>query len=412
MTSAPAGTGDAAVAFDPFEPGFVESPYRQYARLRVHDPVHWSELLQGWVLTRHDDVVALLRDPAVSVELANARATAVVELQRERQARSRRPSDTLVLRDDPDHNRLRKLLQRPFGPRPVEQLRPMITARVEAAMADLAPRGAMDVIGDFAYPLPVAIFNEMLGLPDEDAPRVRSWIQAVARMLDPVLDEDEHARCQALMDEMYDYLDEQIEAKRAAPADDVLTALVQAEEDGDRLTRDELVAQVVTLYVAGHEPTMSLIGNGLLALLRQPDQLALLRGRPDLLVNAVNELLRYDGPNQFVRRIAAQPLALGDRTIAPGDVIYAGVGAANRDPARWPAPDRVQVDRPDASHHVQFGSGVHHCLGAHLARLQAEVALGALVFGLDDMALAGEPVWSERMVIRGLQSLPLTYRPD
>jgi cytochrome P450 len=411
VTSAPAGTGDAAVAFDPFEPGFVESPYRQYARLRVHDPVHWSELLQGWVLTRHDDVVALLRDPAVSVELANARATAVVELQRERQARSRRPSDTLVLRDDPDHNRLRKLLQRPFGPRPVEQLRPMITARVEAAMADLAPRGAMDVIGDFAYPLPVAIFNEMLGLPDEDAPRVRSWIQAVARMLDPVLDEDEHARCQALMDEMYDYLDEQIEAKRAAPADDVLTALVQAEEDGDRLTRDELVAQVVTLYVAGHEPTMSLIGNGLLALLRQPDQLALLRARPDLLVNAVNELLRYDGPNQFVRRIAVQPLALGDRTIAPGDVIYAGVGAANRDPARWPAPDRVQVDRPDASHHVQFGSGVHHCLGAHLARLQAEVALGALVFGLDDMALAGEPVWSERMVIRGLQSLPLTYRP-
>jgi cytochrome P450 len=411
VTSAPAGTGDAAVAFDPFEPGFVESPYRQYARLRVHDPVHWSELLQGWVLTRHDDVVALLRDPAVSVELANARASAVVELQRERQARSRRPSDTLVLRDDPDHNRLRKLLQRPFGPRPVEQLRPMITARVGAAMADLAPRGAMDVIGDFAYPLPVAIFNEMLGLPDEDGPRVRSWIQAVARMLDPVIDEDEHARCQALMDEMYDYLDEQIEAKRAAPADDVLTALVQAEEDGDRLTRDELVAQVVTLYVAGHEPTMSLIGNGLLALLRQPDQLALLRARPDLLVNAVNELLRYDGPNQFVRRIAVQPLALGDRTIAPGDVIYAGVGAANRDPARWPAPDRVQVDRPDASHHVQFGSGVHHCLGAHLARLQAEVALRALVFGLDDMALAGEPVWSERMVIRGLQSLPLTYRP-
>jgi cytochrome P450 len=230
-------------------------------------------------------------------------------------------------------------------------------------------------------------------------------------MLDPVLDDDEHARCQVLMGEMYDYLDGQIEAKRAAPADDVLTALVQAEDDGDRLTRDELVAQVVTLYVAGHEPTMSLIGNGLLALLRQPDQLALLRDRPDLLANAVNELLRYDGPNQFVRRIAVQPLTLGDRSIAPGDVIYAGVGAANRDPARWPEADRVQVDRHDAAHHVQFGSGVHHCLGAHLARLQAEVALGALVFGLDDVALAGEPLWSERMVIRGLQSLPVTYRP-
>lgn len=406
MTAAPTGS----VAFDPFEPGFVESPYEQYRRLREHDPVHWSELLEGWVLTRFDDVVAVLRDPTVSVELDNARSTGVVEVHRARQRRSGRPSDTLVLRDDPDHQRLRKLLQRPFGPRPVEALRGMVTARVDAAMADLAPRGAMDVIGDFAYPLPVAIFNEMLGLPDEDAPRVRAWIWAVARMLDPVLDDDEHARCQALMDDMYAYVADQIEAKRRAPADDMLTALVQAEEDGDRLTRDELVAQVVTLYVAGHEPTMALVGNGLLALLRQPDQLALLRSRPDLLPNAVNELARFDGPNQFVRRIAVEPMMLGDRTIPAGDVLYLAVGAANHDPARWPEPDRVRVDRPDAGQHVQFGSGIHHCLGAHLARLQAEVALGALVLRLDDVALAGDPVWSERMVLRGLQRLPVTYR--
>ena len=409
-----AGTEPAAdgrgVAFDPFEDGFVASPYEQYARLRTHDPVHWSPLLQGWVLTRHDDVVAVLRDPTVSVELDNARGTDVVELQRERQSRSGRPSDTLVLRDDPDHNRLRKLLQQPFGPRPVEALRAMITDRVDRALSELAPRGAMDVIADFAYPLPVAIFNDMLGLPDEDAPRVRAWIQAVARMLDPVLDDDEYARCQALMDEMYEYLDGQVEAKRRSPADDVLTALVQAEEDGDRLSRNELVAQVVTLYVAGHEPTMSLIGNGLLALLRQPDQLALLRARPELLPNAVNELLRYDGPNQFVRRIATQPMRIGGRDVGVGDVLYPCVGAANRDPERWDEPDLVRIDRADAAHHVQFGSGVHHCLGSHLARLQAEVALGALVRRLDDVALDGEPVWSERMVIRGLQSLPVTYR--
>jgi cytochrome P450 len=398
------------VAFDPFEPGFVESPYGQYARLRAQDPVHWSELLQGWVLTRHDDVVALLRDPDISVELDNARPSDVVDQQRERQARTGRTSDTLVLRDDPDHNRLRKLLQRPFGPRPVEALRAMVSERVDGYMADLAGRDGMDVIGDFAYPLPVAVFNDVLGLPDEDAPRVRTWIAAVARMLDPVIDDEEHARCNVLMNEMYDYLDTQIEAKRRAPADDVLTALVQAEEDGDRLTGDELVGQVVTLYVAGHEPTMSLIGNGLLALLRHPAQLALVRSRPDLLPNAVNELLRYDGPNQFVRRIAVQPYTIDDTTIAPGDVIYAAVGAANRDPARWDDPDAVHVDRADAAHHVQFGSGIHHCLGAHLARLQAEVALGALLFRLDDVALAGAPRWSERMVIRGLQYLPITYR--
>jgi cytochrome P450 len=401
----------APIAFDPGEPGFVASPYEQYRRLREHDPVHWSELLEGWVLTRHDDVVAVLRDPSVSVELDNARATGVVDLQRRRQARSGRSSDTVVLRDDPDHARLRRLLQRPFGPRPVETLRAMVTARVDAAMAELGPRGAMDVVGDFAYPLPVAVFNEMLGLPDEDAPRVREWIWAVARLLDPVVDDDEHARCQALMDEMYEYLIVEIERKRRSPADDVLTALVLAEDGGDRLSRDELVAQVVTLYVAGHEPTMSLIGTGLLALLRQPEQLALLRARPELMPNAVNELLRYDGPNQFVRRIARQPIALDSRVIAGGDMVYACVGAANRDPERWDGPDAVRIDRADAAHHVQFGAGIHHCLGAHMARLQAEVALGALVFRLDDLALAGEPAWSERMVIRGLQRLPVTYRP-
>jgi cytochrome P450 len=169
------------------------------------------------------------------------------------------------------------------------------------------------------------------------------------------------------------------------------------------------VAQVVTLYVAGHEPTMAVIGTGLLALLRDPDQLARLRAEPALVANAVHELLRYDGPNQFVRRIAVRPLALGDRDIAPGDVLYAGIGAANRDPARWgPDAGRVRVDRPDAAQHVQFGQGIHRCLGAHLARLQAEVALGALV-RLDGLAVAGEPEWSDRMVLRSLQRLPVTF---
>jgi cytochrome P450 len=406
-TAQAAGKG---VAFDPFEPGFVDSPYEQYARLRAVDPVHWSGLLEGWVLTRHDDVAALLRDPTVSSDLDNASPTGVVSLQRERQARGGRRSDTLVLRDDPDHNRLRKLLQKPFGPRPVEGLRRMVSARVDTAIAQLAPRGAMDVIADFAYPLPVGMFCEMLGLPDEDTPRVREWIRAVARMLDPVLDDDEYHRCNQLMNELYSYLEGQIEAKRRAPADDVLTELVHAEDDGDRLTRDELVAQLVTLYVAGHEPTTALVGNGLLALLRQPEQLALLRARPDLLPNAVHELLRYDGPNQFVRRIAVEAITFGTARIVPGDVIYVGIGAANRDPDRWTESDRVRVDRDDAARHLQFGAGVHMCLGSHLARLQAEVMLGALVYGLDDVALAGDPVWSDRMVLRGLQHLPITYR--
>jgi cytochrome P450 len=412
MTSAAesaAGSAGDEVRFDPFEPGFIESPHGQYARLRAADPVHWSELLEGWVLTRYDDCFSLLRDTSISVDLDKAAPTRTVEMQRERQARSDRDTDTLVLRDDPDHQRLRKLMQRPFGPRPVEGLRAMVADRVDQALDELAPRGAMDVVADFAYPLPVGIFNDMLGLPADDSPRIQAWIGAVARLLDPVIPDEEHDELQRLMDELYDYLRDQAEAKRAEPSDDVLSALVHAEEEGDRLSHSELVAQLVTLYVAGHEPTTTLIGNGLLSLLRHPDQLALLRSRPELLPNAAHELLRYDGPNQFVRRIATQPLHLGDRRIAPGDVLYPCLAAANRDPARWDDADAVRVERADASQHLQFGSGVHTCLGTHVARLIAELALGALLTRLPDIELTAEPEFSDRMVLRSVRTLPIRW---
>src|SRR5262245_21510507 len=400
--------------FDPSEPGFVAWPYPQYDRLRAADPVHWSPLVEGWVLTRHADVAAVLRDPNVSVELDRATPTPLVARALARQEIMGRGFETLVLLDDPDHQRLRRLMQGPFGPRSVERLRATVARRVDAALDELAGRGSMDVIGDFAYPLPVAVVNDMLGLPEEDAPRMRAWINAVARVLDPVVDEAEYERCLRLVVEWIEYVVGRIEAKRRTPGDDALTALVEAEEDGDRLTRDELIAQVTTLYVAGHEPTMAEVGNGLLALLHHPDQLARLRAEPDLLPGAVHELMRYDGPNQFLRRIALAPLSLGEgegaRTIAAGDVIYVGVAAANRDPVRWPDPDRVLIDRPDAAQHLQFGGGIHHCLGHQVGRLMAEVALGALVRRLDGVALAGEPTWSDRMVLRGLQRLPITYR--
>ena len=403
---------DRPVAFDPFEPGFVESPYDQYGRLRAHDPVHWSELLGGWVLTRYDDVVGLLRDPTISVNLDFAQPTPLVLEHRERQKVSGREPNSIVLRDEPDHGRLRRLLQPSFGPRAIETLRGMVQQRVDAALADLLPRGEMDVIADFAYPLPVGIFCEMFGIPEEDSPQFRQWVQGVAKTLDPVMDEDERNRCLELHDEMYRYLEGQVEEKRRRPGDDVMTALVHAEDDGDRLTRDELVAQLVTLYVAGHEPTTALVGNGLLALLRQPDQLALLREQPDLVSAAVVELLRYDGPNQFVRRIAVHEMQVGERAVEAGHVLYACVGAANRDPARWgDDADVVRVTRPDAAQHVQFGSGIHACLGAHLARLQAEIALGALISRLAEVELAGEPEWSARMVLRGLQRLPVRFSP-
>jgi len=399
-----------SLTFDPFEPGYVESPYEQYARLRAADPVHWSDLLEGWVLTRYDDVTHILREPTISVELDNAKPTAFVEAERTRMAANNRKIDTLVLRDDPDHARLRKLMQQPFGIRAIDALREMVCLRIDAALDALAGRGEMDVISDFAYPLPVAVFCEMLGIPDEDSRQFRDWTAAVARNLDPVLAEDERVENLRLLGEMEDYLADLADEKRRRPADDIMTQLVQAEEEGERLTRDELVAQLVTLYVAGHEPTTSLIGTGMRALIEHPDQLAMLEADQSLFPNAVNEFLRWDGPNQFVRRVATEPIVLAGGTIEPGQVIYCGVGAANRDPERWGDDvDEVHIDRPDAAHHLQFGMGVHSCLGAHLARLQAELALRALTTRLCDIELAGAPVWSERMVLRGLQNLPVSF---
>jgi cytochrome P450 len=398
--------------FDPFEDGFAAWPYDQYRRLREHDPVHWSELLGGWVLTRYDDVANVLRDPTVSSELEKAKPSAALDFTRMRAETRDLANTTLVLLDDPRHARLRRLMQAPFTARAIERLRASIERRVAHAIDVVSARGAMELISDFAYPLPVGVFCEMLGFPDEDGPRFREWTAAVARSLDLVIDEVEYERCIGLLTEMEEYLASVAAQKRAEPADDELSALVHAEVDGERLEDGELVAQLVTLYVAGHEPTTALIGNAIAHLLDHPDQLARLHAHPELVTTAVHEFLRYDGPNQFLRRIALQPMTIGDRAVEPGDVLYLGVGAANHDPQRFgPDADRLDITRADAAAHVQFGGGIHHCLGAHLARVQAEVALRALLGELHDLRADGDVAWSGRMTLRSVARVPIAYRP-
>jgi cytochrome P450 len=397
--------------FDPFEAGYDVWPYDQYRRLREADPVHWSDLLSGWMLTRYDDVNRVLRDHTVSSDLARAKPSPVVDLWMSRRRTRDGDGMTLVLTDEPDHGRLRKLLQPSFTPRAIERLRDSITQRVDRYMAELTRRGAMELIGDFAYPLPVEVFCEMLGIPDEAGPRFREWTAAVARSLDLVISDEDYDACMVLLDEMERYLSDVTDDKRGRPGDDILSGLLQAEVDGDRLSHGELIAQLVTLYVAGHEPTTALVGNGMAALLAHPQQLAHLQAHPEIVPAAVAELLRYDGPNQFVRRVAVEPMRFGDRVVEPGDVLYLGVGAANHDPAQWgDDADELRVDRPDAAQHVQFGGGIHHCLGAHLARLQAEIALTALLTRLDDLRLAGQVTWSGRTTLRSVATVPLTFR--
>jgi cytochrome P450 len=409
----------APATFDPLEDGFVEWPYDQYRRLRAEAPVHRSELLHGWVVTRYADVNAILRDPSVSSVIDNAEPTPATVAEIQRRDGAVRGGRTLVLLDDPDHARLRKLIAQPFRPREVERLsqlvRDRVAARVDALVAEHG-RGTpveIDLIADFAYPLPVEIFCQLLGIPEEDHPVFRFWVNCIARNLDPVMDAAERDQLTAATDDMYGFLEELVVAKRGREADDVLSGLVHAEQDG--LTHEELRAQIMTLYVAGHEPTAGLVGNGMLALLGFPDQWAALRADRSLLRNAVAELLRYDGPNQFVRRIAMRDMAFatpaGAVTVPARSVIYASPGSANRDGSHWGATvDRVDITREDAAGHLQFGAGIHACLGSHLARLQAEVMFTAILDRFEDIELAGEPVWSTRMVIRGLNQLPVRVR--
>lgn len=408
---------DEPAMFDPLADGFVEWPYDQYRRLRAEDPIHRSELLHGYCVTRFADVNAILRDASVSSEIDNATPTPLTVDEVRRRDESALGGRTLVLLDDPAHAQLRKLVMKPFRPREVEGVRDLVEERVRVRVDQLvADRGAgpieLDLIEDFAYPLPVEIFCQMLGIPEEDHPIFRFWVNCIARSLDPVMGAEERLALMGHIDEMHQFLEAMVADKRGRDDDDVLSDLIHAQEDGQSLTHEELMAQIMTLYVAGHEPTAGLVGNGMLALLRQPDQWALLQSDRSLLRNAVSELLRYDGPNQFVRRIATRDLHFetpgGRETIPAGSVIYASPASANRDETRWgPTVDEVDLTRADAGQHLQFGGGVHACLGSHLARLQAEAMFSALLDRFDGIELAGDPVWSTRMVIRGLNQLPV-----
>ena len=320
------GTGSqlvsAATVFDPLAPGYADSPYEQYERLRDDDPVHRSELLQGWVVTRFDDVGRLLRDPTASSDIHNATPTPLTVMELEQLSEQPRAARTVVLMDDPDHARVRALMAEPFRPREIEKLRARVTDRVDDAFDRLrekygSGRIEFDLVGEFAYPLPVEIFSEMLGMPEEDNPRFRYWTQCVARAVDPVMSATEREECLRGLDEMYAYLEQQAEHKRAAPADDLMSALVHAEIDGERLSQEDLIAQLVTLYMAGHEPTASLVAAGTLALLRAPDQMARLQADRSLLRNAISrapalrrpESLRaphHDPPDRPERHRAAR----------------------------------------------------------------------------------------------------------
>jgi cytochrome P450 len=404
-----AATESEPVAFNPFEPGYFDDPYRQYAVLRDRDPVHHSPL-EVWILFRYDDVVRVLRDPTLSVQIDNAAPTARTQMFMEQAPDAReRGAHSILNIDPPDHTRLRRLVSKAFTPKMVQNLRPRVEALVDEALDDMAARGRADVIGDLAFPLPFTVISEMLGMPEGNRDEVRGWSHTLTKTLDPILTTDEVQAALAAADNMLAHVQNVLAWKREHPSDDLLSGLLAAEDEGDRLTEEELLDQVILLYIAGHETTVNLIGNATLALLGHPAELAKLRTDPELDGNAVEELLRYDSPVQFSRRITLDDLDVDGTTIPACSFVLTCLGSANHDSDRWgPTADALDLTRADAGHHMSFGNGIHHCLGSSLARVEAQVAIGTLVRRFPGLELAGAPERNGRVVLRGLEALPVT----
>jgi len=397
---------------DPGVEGYFEDPYAHLASLREQAAVHWSEAIRSWVVTRYDDVHRLSRDRSLLGSVGTLDPVATLTGQPSEAHRRRRIDKTMTRRDGEDHRRLRRLVSLVFTPKAVSSWRARADRIVDELLAEAADKGAIDVMLEFALPLPVQIISEMLGMPAGDFDHLREWSRLLTRGLDPAITDEEDEAATAAGQAMFDYVGQVVADKRRHPGDDILTALIQAEEAGDRLDTEEIQAQVMTLYVAGHETTANLIGNGLTHLFRDPDQMDILRADPGLDANAVEEVLRYDSPAQFTRRVNVEPLEVGGVTIPAGSLLTLALGSANRDPRKWgPTADVLDVARPGANEHVSFGGGSHFCLGNALARLETQAALPELVRRFPRMApVSTEPDWMHRITLRGVETLPVVLR--
>jgi cytochrome P450 len=404
-----APTAARPLLLDPLAADYFADPYDQLGALREQTPVHWSDLLGSYVVLRYEDVHRLSRAASLTGSITTGRPT-VTAVTAEAPARMGRTDKMMIRRDGADHIRLRRLVSKVFTPRAVQRWREESESIVERQLAAAAEQGEIDVIADYALPLPAQIISGMLGIPRDDIVRLRDWSQTVVTNLEPLTSPERQETIDAAARAMLGYLEELIGDKRAHPGDDILTALVQAEEAGDCLDDEEVQAQVMLLYIAGHETTVNLIGNGMTDLFRFPDQLDRMRTDPSLDANAVEEVLRFDSPAQFTRRVNHEPLEIGDVTIPEGSLVTLALSAANRDPRKWgPTAGALDIARPRANEHVSFGGGPHFCLGASLARMEGQIALPRLVRRFPRMQpVHTEPAWSHRMMLRGVDSLPVT----
>jgi cytochrome P450 len=405
-----AETDEALDRIPLFSHEMAQDPFPIYHWLRAADPVHWSDRFNAWIVTSFDAVAAGLND----VRLSSDRAAYLQEMAGSPELEpffaflSRR----MIFADPPKHTRLRGLVSQAFTPHVVEALRPHVQQLVDGFLDAVRDRGQMDLIRDFAFPLPATVIAELLGVPPEDRDRLKKWSDdfVVFFSTHPANIRLEQYR-QALQSvrEMTDYFRAATARARTGPRACLLKTMELAEEQGDRLSEGELIANANLLLAAGHETTTHLIGNSILALLRQPEQLRKVRDEPSLVPGAVEELLRYCGPVQSTNRLAKEDVPLGGKAIRRGQFVFLFLAAANRDPAHFPDPDRLDVTRP-AHKHLAFGLGHHFCLGAPLARLEAQIAVPTILRRLPDLRLASDRLeYQENFNLHGLKALPLAF---
>ena len=407
----------STTGIDLLTPERVADPYPVFAELRSRQPVFYNEHYRAWFIHRHHDLLAALKDPRFSSD----RIRPVFEHKlTESQRRERAPTyrilgEWMVFRDPPDHTRLRKLVSRAFTPRAISEWRPRIIEVTDSLIADVAPRGRMDVISDFAYPLPAVVIAEMMGVPASDRDLFKGWSDDLMVLVFGARGvEGRRRRAQNGLLELSEYLGGLVRRFRAAPAENLIHTLIRAQEGDDTLTDDEIVGTCILLLFGGHETTTNLIGNGLHALLAHPDQLERLRTNHDgeYLRAATEEILRFDGPSKMQVRMAASDVDVGDQMIRRHEMVYLVQAAANRDPDVFADPDRFDLER-NPSDHLGFGFGLHYCLGAAVARLEGSIALDALVRRLPDLRAGPEPAeWHPTLISRGMDSFCVSYTPS
>jgi len=408
MTSVTSADADALLAELVATPEGRADPYPRYATLQSRAPVHQS-MFGFWALSRYDDCQQLLRHSGVGKDFSGAAASmGLTDAQSAEQARFRSDHSNMLLADPPDHTRLRGLATRAFTPRTVETLRPRVLALVDDLLEGFGS-GEVDVMDALAFPLPVTVIGEMVGVPVEDRAGLRPLVRAVTAVLELAVTPEAMAAASVADATLTDYFAGLVAERRARPQDDLLSLLIEAEDKGDQLSERELISTAILLFAAGFETTTHLLGNGLLALLRHPYELTRLRDDRSLVRPAVEELLRYDSPVQLAARTAYEDLSIDGHEIASGSTVLALLGAANRDPARFTDPDRLDVGRSEGSP-ISFGGGIHFCLGAALARMEAQIVLERLLERFATIELVDDhPTYRDSLTLRGLVDLRVHF---